>query len=61
MRRTTLESIARFSAGDMPREAIKRPLVLELRQVFDTCVNYHLERELRSARFLRGTLHRSAS
>ena len=61
MRRTTLESIARFSEGDMPRQEIKRPLVIELRQVFDTCVSFHLEKELRSARFLRGTLLRSAS
>ena len=56
VRRASLESIARFGEGDMPREILKRPLVEEIRQVFDACVRYHLERELKSARFIRGVL-----
>jgi len=60
VRRATLESIARFGEGDMPREPLKRPLIEELRQVFDACVRFHLERELRSARFLRETLPAAA-
>ncbi len=53
VRRSTLESIARFGEGDMPREAMKRPLVVEIRQVLDSCVRQQLERELKSARFVR--------
>jgi DNA repair protein RecO (recombination protein O) len=56
VRRSSLESIARFGEGDMPREAMKRPLVEEIRQIFDACVRYHLERELKSARFVRSIL-----
>lgn len=56
VRRATLESIARFGDGDMPTRPVERPLVNEIRQVLDTCVAYHLERELRAARFLRGAL-----
>jgi DNA repair protein RecO len=56
VRRASLESIARFSEGDMPREVMKRPLIVELRQIFDALVRYHLERDLPSARFLRETL-----
>ena len=56
VRRGSLESIARFSEGDMPREAMKRPLVVEIRQILDACVLFHLERELKSAKFLRETI-----
>lgn len=59
VRRVALESIARFGEGDMPREAMKRPLVEEIRQVFDACVRYHLERELKSARFVREVLSKA--
>jgi DNA repair protein RecO (recombination protein O) len=55
-RRASLESIARFSEGDMPKEALKRPLIVEIRQIFDACVRFHLERELKSAKFLRETI-----
>jgi DNA repair protein RecO (recombination protein O) len=56
VRRGSLESIARFSEGDMPKEAMKRPLVVEIRQIFDACVRYHLERDLKSVKFLRETI-----
>src|SRR5947207_2816784 len=56
VRRASLESIARFADGDMPKEAMKRPLVAEIRQVFDACVLFHLERELESVKFLRETI-----
>ena len=56
VRRASLESIARFADGDMPRDVMKRPLVMEIRQVLDSCVRYHLERELKSAKFLRETI-----
>jgi len=56
VRRGSLESIARFSEGDMPKEAMKRPLVVEIRQIFDACVRFHLDRELKSAKFLRETI-----
>jgi DNA repair protein RecO (recombination protein O) len=56
VRRASLESIARFGEGDMPREAMKRPLVAEIRQIFDACVRFHLERELKSAKYLRETI-----
>jgi DNA repair protein RecO (recombination protein O) len=56
VRRAALESIARFSEGDMPREAMKRPLVVEIRQIFDACAVFHLERELKSAKYLRDTI-----
>ena len=61
MRRASLESIARFAEGDMPREAMKRPLVVEIRQVFDACVRFHLERDLKSVKFLRNTITSPAS
>ncbi len=62
VRRAALESIARFGEGEMPKEAMKRPLVEEIRQVLDACVFFHLERELKSARFVRGTIaHPSAT
>lgn len=61
VRRATLESLARFGEGGMPREPMKRPLVVELRQVLDACVRFHLEREPRSARFLRETVALPAS
>jgi DNA repair protein RecO (recombination protein O) len=56
VRRSSLESIARFADGDMPRETMKRPLVAEIRQILDACVRFHLERELKSAKFLRETI-----
>jgi DNA repair protein RecO (recombination protein O) len=56
VRRAALESAARFGEGDMPREPMKRPLVVEIRRIFDACVTYHLERDLRSAKFLRETI-----
>ena len=56
VRRASLESIARFGEGDMPREPMKRALVVEIRQILDACVRFHLERELKSARFLRDTI-----
>ena len=56
VRRASLESIARFSEGDMPREAMKRPLVVEIRQILDACVRFHLDRDLKSAKFLRETI-----
>lgn len=56
VRRASLESIARFSEGDMPREAMKRPLVVEIRQIFDACVQFHLERDLKSSKFLQDTI-----
>ncbi len=56
VRRASLESIARFAAGEMPKETMKRPLVIEIRQILDACVRFHLERELKSATYVRGTL-----
>ena len=56
VRRASLESIARFAVGDMPKEAMKRLLVAEIRQIFDACVRFHLERELKSAKYLRETI-----
>ena len=56
VRRASLESIARFADGDMPRETMKRPLVAEIRQIFDACARFHLERELKSTKFLRETI-----
>jgi DNA repair protein RecO (recombination protein O) len=56
VRRASLESMARFGEGDMPREPMKRSLVVEIRQILDACVRFHLERELKSVRFLRDTL-----
>ncbi len=56
VRRATLESIARFGGGDMPSRPMGRALVAELRQVFDACVRFHLEREPASARFVRDSL-----
>jgi DNA repair protein RecO (recombination protein O) len=56
VRRATLESIARFAEGGMPRESMKRPLVVEIRQVLDAGVRFHLERDLKSVKFLRETI-----
>lgn len=56
VRRASLESIARFGEGDLPTRAMERTLIVEIRQILDACARYHLERELRSARFLRGAL-----
>ena len=56
VRRASLESIARFADGDMPKETMKRPLIAEIRQIFDACVRFHLERELKSAKYLRETI-----
>lgn len=52
VRRASLESIARFTDGEMPRQEMKKDLVAELRQIFDACARFHLERDLKSARFL---------
>ena len=56
VRRTSMESIARFTEGDMPTRVMERPLVMEIRQVLDTCARFHLERDLRGAKFLRDVL-----
>jgi DNA repair protein RecO (recombination protein O) len=56
VRRASLESIARFGEGDMPKEAMKRPLVAEIRQILDACVRFHLERDLKSVKFLQDTI-----
>ena len=40
----------------MPRESMKRPLVVEIRQILDACVRFHLERDLKSVKFLRETI-----
>ena len=56
VRRATLESIARFTDGDMPTRVMERPLVVEIRQVLDVCAAFHLERELRGAKFVRDAL-----
>ena len=61
VRRASLESIARFSEGDMPKEEMKRPLIVEIRQIFDACVRFHLERDLKSVKFLRDTITAPAS
>jgi DNA repair protein RecO (recombination protein O) len=56
VRRTSTESIARFMEGDMPTRAMERFLVVEIRQILDACARFHLERELRSAKYLRDVL-----
>ncbi|HVR85018.1 MAG TPA: DNA repair protein RecO [Planctomycetota bacterium] len=56
VRRASLESIARFGEGDMPREEMKRPLVVEIRQILDACTRFHLDRDLKSSKFLRETI-----
>ena len=56
VRRASLESIARFAQGDMPKEEMKRPLVIEIRQILDSCERLHLEKDLKGARFLRDEL-----
>jgi DNA repair protein RecO (recombination protein O) len=56
VRRASLESIARFGEGEMPKEPMKRPLVEEIRQILDAFVRFHLERELKSARFVRSAV-----
>jgi DNA repair protein RecO (recombination protein O) len=55
-RRASLESIARFTEGDMPTRAMERTLVVEIRQILDVCARFHLERDLRGAKFLRDVL-----
>jgi hypothetical protein len=45
----------------MPKEAMKRPLIVEILQVFDACVRFHLERDLKSVKFLRGTITSSSA
>lgn len=52
----TLESIARFGEGEMPKEPMKDRLVDEVRRVFDSIVVQQLERTLQSAAFLRRAL-----
>jgi DNA repair protein RecO (recombination protein O) len=61
VRRASLESIARFAEGDMPKEAMKRPLVVEIRQILDACVRFHLDRDLKSSKFLRETITSSGA
>ena len=56
VRRASLESIARFAQGDMPKEEMKRPLVVEIFQILDSCVRHHLEKDLKGTRFLRDEL-----
>jgi DNA repair protein RecO (recombination protein O) len=56
VRRAAVESIARFGEGDLPKESMKKGLILEIRQLLDACVRHHLEREPRSARFVRDTV-----
>lgn len=56
VRRAALESLARFGEGEMPKEAMKRPLVEEIRRVLDACVVTQLEHDLKSARFVRDTI-----
>lgn len=53
VRWATLESIARFGDGEMPREPMKERLVDELRRLLDTYVAWQLEKTLRSAAFVR--------
>jgi len=53
VRRAALESIARFGDGEMPREPMRRALVVEIRRILDVCVRFHLDRELKSVRFVR--------
>lgn len=55
-RRASMESIARFMEGDMPTRVMERPLVVEIRQILDACARFHLERELRGAKYLREAL-----
>ena len=58
VRRASLESLARFAEGDMPKKAMERSLTVEIRRILDALVVHHLERELRSARFLQDALVR---
>jgi DNA repair protein RecO (recombination protein O) len=60
VRRAALESLARFSEGEMPRVRMKRGLVTELRGILDACVHHHLGRDLASARFVRDTIAQAA-
>ena len=52
VRRAALESIARFGEGDMPKEEMKRALVIEIFQILDACTRLQLEKDLKGARFL---------
>lgn len=56
VRRAATESIARFSEGEMPKKPIDRLLVVEMRKILDLVVHAHLERELKSARFMRDAM-----
>lgn len=56
VRWATLESIAHFGDGEMPKEPMKERLVDELRKVLDTYVTYQCEKQLRSTPFLRNAL-----
>jgi DNA repair protein RecO (recombination protein O) len=58
VRRASLESLARFAEGDLPRKSMDRALVVEIRRILDALVLNHLEREPRSARFVRDALAR---
>lgn len=56
VRRASTESVARFMEGDMPTRVLERHLVMEIRRLLDACARFHLERELRSAKYLRDVL-----
>ena len=53
VRRAATESIARFMEGEMPKKPMDRMLVVEMRKILDLVIHTHLERELKSARFMR--------
>ena len=55
---TTSGTLARFAEGGMPKKAMDKPLVVEIRKILDALVLHHLEREPRSARFVRDALTR---
>lgn len=56
VRWAALESVGRFAAGEMPREPMRRALVVEIRRILDAWVRHYLERDLKSARFVRDTV-----
>jgi DNA repair protein RecO (recombination protein O) len=51
--RASLESIARFGEGDMPKRPLERGLAAEHPPIIDAGVAVHQEREHKSARFAR--------
>jgi DNA repair protein RecO (recombination protein O) len=58
VRRASLESLARFQDGDMPKKPMERSLIVEIGRILDALVRSHLDRELRSARFVRDAIAR---